>query len=88
METSQAEARTEVTHMGKKVPLTIALLAADLAQGKIAALDGVISKGEALTGYGLDAMVVGSFMVDVASAFAPDLVGRRARALKGKYGLK
>jgi hypothetical protein len=74
--------------MAKKVPLTIALLAADLLQGKVAALDGVISKAEALTGYGLDAMVVGSFMVDVASAAAPDTVGRRARALKAKYGLK
>lgn len=74
--------------MGKKVSLTMALLVADLLQGKVAALDGVISKAEAMTGYGIDSLLVGSFLVDVASAAAPDTVGRRARAVKAKYGLK
>jgi hypothetical protein len=74
--------------MAKKIPLTLALLAADLVQGKISALDGAISEMERITGYGLDAMVIGSAIVDAAQALAPDTVGRRVRSLKGKYGFK
>ena len=74
--------------MGKKIPLTLMLAAARLIQGRVAMIDGAISSAEDVTGMTLDTLLVGSAALDAAQALAPDTVGARARAWKGRYGFK
>ena len=71
----------------KRLSAEQVLIVGKLAQGEFAAADRVISKVEAATGYGLDALLLGNTALIVIGHFSPQ-VRRAHAAVLGKVGLR
>jgi hypothetical protein len=71
----------------KRISATHVLVAAKLLQGEVAMADRAISKVEAVTGYGLDALLLGDAALLIAGAISPSVARAHAKVLS-KIGLR